>query len=259
MQNYPALPNFNPSMSTSSENPYGITGTDQNPYSTGNVIGGKHQLGGGATAEPTFDPQFTQSFYQFLNSLMTGQGGDLQNQLMQFLTGGKSNIPGADSLTSMAQTGNPISALPEWQKMIDAQQRGIGQGATNLKEQFAFMGDLASSPFATGMSDYFSQTTKDQNALLGQLDTQAMEAAMQRELAASQDITGMAGAESQFLNQLFQGSALASPNIYGGKKGSSLLGGIGSLLGGAGAGIGALGAASGSDILATLGPMLAGI
>jgi hypothetical protein len=205
------------------------------------------------------DPTFTNSFYQMLQQMMSGGGGDLQNQLLSFLTGGKSSIPGANSLTSMAQTGNPISALPEWQKMVEAQQRGIGQGATNLKEQFAFMGDLASSPFGTAMSDYFSQTTKDQNALLGQLDTQAMEAAMQRELAASQDITGMAGAESQFLNQLFQGSALASPNIYNSKKGSSMLGGIGSLLGGAGAGIGALGAMGGSDILATLGPMLAGI
>jgi hypothetical protein len=186
------------------------------------------------------DPVFTNNFYQMLQSLMSGGGGDLQNQLLSFLTGGHSNIPGASSLSSMAQTGNPISALPEWQKMIDAQQRQIGQGAANLKEQFAFMGDLASSPMATGMSDYFSQTAKDQNALLGQLDTQAMEAAMQRELAASQDITGMAGAESQFLNQLFQGSALASPNIYSSKKGSSMLGGIGSLLGG----IGALGGAA---------------
>jgi hypothetical protein len=90
------------------------------------------------------------------------------------------------------------------------------------------------------MSDYFTQTTKDQNALLGQLDTQAMEAAMQRMLSADTTLTGMAGAESQFLDQLFQGSALASPNIYGGKKGSSILGGIGSLIGGAGGGIGAL-------------------
>lgn len=220
---YPALPNFNPSSSSSGS----YTLADQ-------LVGGKHQLGGGQTTEPTMDPTFTNSFYQMLQSLLGG-GGNLQNQLLSFLGGTPSSIPGADSLTGMAQTGKPISALPEWQKMIDAQQRGIGENAANLKEQFAFMGDLASSPMATGMSDFYAQTSKDQNALLGQLDTQAMENAMQRELAASQDITGMAGAESQFLNQLFQGSALASPNIYGGKKGSSLLGGIGSLLGGVGA------------------------
>jgi len=221
---YPALPNF--SVSGSAPMPQQYTLADQ-------LIGGKHKLGGGMTAEPTMDPLFTNNFYGMLRQLMSG-GGDLQNQLLSFLGGGQSNIPGASSLTSMAQTGNPISALPEWQKMIQAQQRGIGENAANLKEQFAFMGDLASSPMATGMSDYFAQTSKDQNALLGQLETQSMEAAMQRELAASQDITGMAGAESQFLNQLFQGSALASPNIYGGQKGSSMLGGIGSLLGGIG-------------------------
>src|SRR5882762_1538003 len=204
---YPALPNFNPG-NPSSPTAYHL----DNP-----LIGGKHNLGGGMFAEPTMSPTFTNNFYQILQSLMGGGGGDLQNQLLSFLSGGQSNIPGASSLTSMAQTGNPISALPEWQKMIQAQQRGIGENAANLKEQFAFMGDLASSPMATGMSDYFAQTSKDQNALLGQLETQSMEAAMQRELAASQDITGMAGAETQFLNQLFQGCALASPIVYGGK------------------------------------------
>src|SRR6266403_1306409 len=233
---YPALPNFNPSTAP------GVNNFTQNTPSSSNYWqpGGKHQLGGGMTSEPTMDPTFTANFYQMLQSLMQGGGGDLQNQLLSFLGGGPSNIPGASSLTGMAQTGDPISALPEWQKMIQAQQRGIGENAANLKEQFAFMGDLASSPMATGMSDYFTQTSKDQNALLGQLDTQAMESAMQRKLAASQDITGMAGAESQFLNQLFQGGAMASPNIYGGKSGSSLLGGIGSLIGG----IGTLGGAA---------------
>ena len=239
---YPALPNFNPSTSFSGS----YTLADP-------LVGGKHKLGGGMTTEPTMDPTFTNNFYGMLQQLMSG-GSDLQNQLLSFLGGGKSNIPGADTLTSMAQTGNPISALPEWQKMIEAQQRGIGENAANLKEQFAFMGDLASSPMATGMSDFYAQTTKDQNALLGQLDTQAMEAAMQRELAASQDITGMAGAESQFLNQLFQGAALASPNIYGGQKGSSILDGIGSLLGAgaSGAGAGLAASAGGSGTIASI-------
>jgi len=246
---YPALPNFN--VSGGGSMPQQYTLADQ-------LIGGKHKLGGGMTAEPTMDPLFTNNFYGMLRQLMSGGGGDLQNQLLSFLGGGQSNIPGASSLTSMAQTGNPISALPEWQKMIQAQQRGIGENAANLKEQFAFMGDLASSPMATGMSDYFAQTSKDQNALLGQLETQSMEAAMQRELAASQDITGMAGAETQFLNQLFQGSALASPNIYGGGKGSSILGGIGSLLGAGASGAGA-GLAASAGGAGTMEAILAGL
>src|SRR6266436_3096473 len=237
---YPALPNFNPSTSGSTNFTPNVPG--QSDYWQ---PGGKHQLGGGMTSEPTMDPNFTANFYQMLQGLMSGGGGDLQNQLLSFLGGGQSNIPGASSLTEMANIGDPISALPEWQKMIEAQQRGIGENAANLKEQFAFMGDLASSPMATGMSDYFTQTSKDQNALLGQLDTQAMESAMQRKLAASQDITGMAGAESQFLQQLFQGGALASPNMYGGKTGSSMLGGIGSILGGLGGLAGGIGDAGG--------------
>lgn len=224
---YPALPNFSPGKGATGEMPQQYTLADQ-------LVGGKHNLGGGMTAAPTMDPLFTNSFYGMLRQLMSGGGGDLQNQLLSFLTGKGSNIPGSASLTEMSQTGDPISALPEWQKMIEAQQRGIGENAANLKEQFAFMGDLASSPFGTAMGDYFTQTSKDQNALLAQLETQAMENAMGRKLTASQDITGMAGAESQFLDQLFQGSALASPNMFQKKAGGSLLGGIGSLLGGLG-------------------------
>ena len=243
---YPALPNFNPSMSATPSAPYQPNIPGQSNYWQ---PGGKHQLGGGMTSEPTMDPTFTANFYQMLQGLMSGGGGDLQNQLLSFLGGGQSNIPGASSLSEMANTGDPISALPEWQKMIEAQQRGIGENAANLKEQFAFMGDLASSPMATGMSDYFTQTSKDQNALLGQLDTQAMEAAMQRKLTASQDITGMAGAESQFLDQLLQGGAFASPNMYGGKQGSSILGGLGSLIGGVGTLAGAASDAGGIGAL----------
>jgi hypothetical protein len=242
---YPALPNFNPSSNPSAGAWTTPTSTAGSFHLDNPLIGGKHELGGGMATSPTMDPTFTNSFYQMLQGLMSGGGGDLQNQLLSFLGGGKSNIPGASSLSEMANTGDPISALPEWQKMIEAQQHGIGENAANLKEQFAFMGDLASSPMATGMSDYFSQTSKDQNALLGQLDTQAMESAMQRKLTASQDITGMAGAESQFLQQLFQGGALASPNLYNDKKGSSMLGGIGSLLGGAAQGIGGFAAGFG--------------
>jgi hypothetical protein len=247
---YPALPNFNPG---------GQGNSVQQQYTLADpLVGGKHKLGGGMTAEPTMDPLFTNNFYGMLRSMMSGGGGDLQNQLLSFLGGHGSNIPGSSQLTSMANTGNPISALPEWQKMVEAQQRGIGQGAANLKEQFAFMGDLASSPMGSAMGDYYAQTAKDQNALLGQMDTQSMEAAMQRMLSADTSIAGMAGAETQFLDSLFQGSALASPNIYGGSKGSSLLGGIGSLIsagaGGAAAGLGASagGAGVGASVLAGL-------
>jgi hypothetical protein len=166
-----------------------------------------------------------------LQSLMGGGGGQLQQQLLSFLNGGQSNIPGAQSLTQMANTGDPISALPEWQAMVKAMGQNTAQNQANLKEQFAFSGDLQSSPFGTAMSNYMQQTNLDQNALLGQLDTTAMENAMQRELTASQGLTGMAANETQFLDQLFSSGALASPNLFK-KSQSSVLGGIGSLLSG---------------------------
>jgi|SRR5882724_2252142 len=255
--NYPALPNFNPSGGNTS---FGNAYTDALPpagsfkrgeYYPG-YTGGKSDLGGNTFTAPTFDPAFTTQFYQMLTQMMGGGGGNLQNQLLEFLGGGQSNIPGADSLTSMANTGNPISALPEWQKMIEAQQRGIGENAANLKEQFGFMGNLASSPFGNAMSDYFQQTSKDQNALLAQMDTQAMENAMNRELSASQGIMGMAGAESQFLDSLFSGAATASPNLFQKSKTSGLggiLGGVGSMLGGIGSLAGAASSAGGIGAL----------
>jgi hypothetical protein len=229
MQNYPALPNFNPSVSTGgSSTPWAMTSPSA-AAPTGTTPGGDPYIGHGLYENPTYDPGFTGGYYGMLQQLMAGGGGDLQNQLLSFLSGGSSTIPGASSLTEMAKTGDPISALPEWQKMIAAQQQNIQQNQAQLKEQFGFAGDLQSSPFGTAMSNYEQQTSKDQDALLAQLEQQSMESAMQRKLAASQDITGMAGAETQFLDQLFSQGAFASPGLSK-KSSSSPLGGIGSLL-----------------------------
>lgn len=92
----------------------------------------------------------------------------LLTQLAQFFqTGQGGGAPGLNTLSTIANNG--ISALPEWQSMIDAQQQNIHQNEANLKEQFGAMGNLAGSPFGTAMSNFEQQTTKDQNALLGQL------------------------------------------------------------------------------------------
>lgn len=268
---YPSLPNFGASYPSGSPMPGpaqgfnpmgGFGGTSGSSGSAGGVgnfftgvPGGKNDMGGNVFTAPTYDPAFTSSFFQMLQGLLGG-GSNLQGDLLSFLSGGPTNIPGASSLASMAQTGNPISALPEWQKMLDAQQRNIGQNQANLKEQFAFAGDLASSPFGTAMTDYMTQTTKDQNALLAQLEQQAMEAAMGRELQASTSLTGLAGAESQFLDQLFASGATASPSLFTKSKTgglSGLLGGVGSLLGG----IGSLG--SSASEAGGIGALLAGL
>lgn len=196
-------------------------------------VGSTTQIGGGLETTPTMDPSFTGNFYSMLQSMLGG-GAGLQNQLLSFLSGGgPSNIPGANQLENMSQTGGLISALPEWQSMVAAMGQNTAQNEAQLKEQFAGMGALDSSPFGTAMSDYLQQTNLSQNSLLGQLDTQAMQQAMQNELTASTSLTGMAGQESQFLDQLFSSAATSSPGVA--KKGgsSSLLGGIGSLLGGA--------------------------
>jgi hypothetical protein len=225
---YPSIPNFGAGGGLGS----GATGAGGAGKFFNNQPGGQMNMGGNIFTAPTFDPNFTSSFYGMLQQLLGSGGGgsNLQNQLLSFLSGGQTNIPGASSLSSMAQTGNPISALPEWQKMIAAQQQNIQQNQAGLKEQFAFMGDPASSSFGTAESNYMQQTTKDQNALLAQLEQQSMESAMQRELSASTSLTGMAGAESQFLDSLFSGAATASPGLFDKHKGS-LLGGIGSLIG----------------------------
>ena len=269
--NYPSLPNLGASNTTpggTSSGGYNY-GTGRDP-TTGrfsgagkagqyfpNVPGGKSDMGGNVFTAPTFDPGFTSQFYQMLQQIMAGSGGGLQNNLLSFLGGGPSSIPGAAGMTEMANTGDPISALPEWQSMIAAQQQNIQQNQANLKEQFGFAGDLESSPFGTAMSNYMQQTSKDENALLAQLEQQAMESAMGRKLSADTSLMGMAGAESQFLDQLFSGAATASPGLFEKNKGS-LLGGIGSLIGagaaGASAGLGAAGggAGLGASILAGL-------
>jgi hypothetical protein len=240
---YPALPNFNTPVSTSGSGPTQQlgSGSQQYPWQTwqnesgfNNTPGGSNKFGGYQTA-PTMDPAFTNQFYSMLSQLM-GQSSGVQGNLLSFLQGGPSSTPGASNLSSLASTGNPISAMPEWQQMIQAQQQNIQQNQANLKEQFAFSGDLQSSPFGTAMSNYSQQTTADQNSLLGQLQTSALENAQNRGLQASMGVQSLGANESQFLNQLFASSALTSPQVLG-QQHSSMLGGIGSLLG-AGAGIG---------------------
>lgn len=262
---YPSLPNFNPTSGGGSFAPQNYSPASNVPpgYGPGQYWtgpGGRADLGGNTFAAPTYDPQFTSQYYTMLQGLL-GQSGGMQNNLLSFLQGGPSSIPGASQLSQMAQTGDPISALPEWQQMLQAQQQNISQNQANLKEQFAFSGDLQSSPFGTAMSDYMQQTSKDQNALLAQMQTQAMENAMGRELTAGQGLQAEAGGESQFLQQLLATGALASPAIFQKSKTSGLggmLGGIGSLLGagasGASAGLTAAGAGSGG-----IGAILAGL
>jgi hypothetical protein len=140
--------------------------------------------------------------------------------------------------------------------MVEAMKRNTGENEANLKEQFNFGGGLASSPFGTAMTDFATQTNLDQNALLGQLQTSALESAQGRKLGAEeflgQGAEGMAqflqGLDQQSLDRIYQEFIRTSPqyNPLLGYQGQAALtfpptnqkgsggGGIGGILSGAG-------------------------
>lgn len=129
----------------------------------------------------------------------------IMQQLMQFFQGKGGNAPGENTLTNIANNG--ISALPQWQSMIAAQQQNIGQQQANLKEQFAGMGDLAGSPFGTSMSNFNEQTTLDQNSLLAQLTQQNIGT----QIGVDEN---MVSGASQFGNQVQSLDNQAIQNMY---------------------------------------------
>lgn len=183
-------------------------------------VGAADKLPGGAGTSPSLDPQFTQALDQFLrgqlgngispfnlSSFLPSTGGNtspgqvaaplnpMLQQLMQFLSTGSGGGAGSSQLMGLASnpmasfgtmgtTGNPTDVMPEWQSMINAQQTNIGQNQANLKEQFGSMGNLSSSSAANAMALYNTQTTADQNSLLGQLTSQSTESAQGRLLQA---------------------------------------------------------------------------
>ena len=190
-----------------------------NPSNPTGPLGGVLNAGSGNATVQTLYPGFTNQFYNWLQSQM-GQGAtpfnlsavlpssgqattpgsltapltDINQMLEQFYKTGTGGPAGTGTMQSMAQTGNPTDVGPAWQAMIDAQQRNIAQQGANLREQFAFGGDLKSSPFGQAATDFYSQTAKDQNAMLAQMQQQASEAAAGRKLTAGEDLlTGGTG------------------------------------------------------------------
>lgn len=180
---------------------------------------GMTDIGHNFGAVGPLDPALTTQLFQYLQGMIgkgasgftgtttlpsggtTGSGdlsaplNDLMKQLQSFYSGGATNAPGLNSLTSFASNGQPIDQTPAWQAMVDSMQKHIGENQANLKEQFNFGGNLASSPFGNAMSDYMTQTSKDQNAMLLSAQAQAMEAAKGRQLNASE---GLLSGNQQF-------------------------------------------------------------
>lgn len=129
-----------------------------------------------------------------------GPGADVLNQFM------KGGGPGSDILSRMAQTGMPTDVGPAWEAMKASQQRGIEQGAADLKQQFNFAGGLAGSPFGSAIGDYYNQASKDLNSILAQMSVGAQESARERQMGAA-DILGTKGLSAA---DILRGTALSA-------------------------------------------------
>lgn len=249
-----------------------------------------YYLGGQHFETPPINPGLTNSFTNFLQSqvgqgvtpfnlsapLPTG-GSTLPGQLSpgldpisqaleSFYSGGSSSIPGSSQLSQMAQTGDPISALPEWNAMVQAMQQQIGTGAANVKEMEAGTGNIAGSGGALASSQYQEQTSKDLNAQLVTAQTTALENAKNRQLGAgeflqqgaSQLAPYLQGLDQNAITQMYnefirtqpqynpllgyqQASATTFPPTYGKPSSTGALGGllsgIGGLFGGIASGV----------------------
>ncbi len=148
-------------------------------------VGAATKLPGGAGGGPTLDPRFTQAFDQFLRSFL-GRGATPFNLSALLPSTGEATTPGTltapmnpimESLMKFFQTGEggPMpGVLPMWEAAMGAMRRPEEEAEANLREQFSFMGNLASSPFGTSMADFQNQAALSKQALLGQLSLQAL-------------------------------------------------------------------------------------
>jgi len=138
---------------------------------------------------------------------LTAGPNPIAQQLMQFFRGeGGAGMPGLDVMQQLAETGLPVSQLPAWQAMVAAQERNIGQREAGLREEFAFTGNLAGSPFGTAMTDFQTQTALDQNALLAMMETGALESAAGRQAAAAPFLAQFGSQFQEYLQGLDQES-----------------------------------------------------
>lgn len=218
-------------------NPVGPTykpGGPAAPYNpnnpTGNV-GGVLNAGTQDQTVTTLYPGFTNQFYNWLQSQM-GQGAapfnlsaimpstgqptapgtltapenPILQALQQFYQTGTGGPTGSSTLASMAQTGNPTDVGPAWQAMNAAENQNTQNNAADLREQFAFGGDLASSPFANAMTQFYNQNTLNQNAQLTQAEQAAQESAAGRQLSAATGLQTGAGDLATGLQSLDQSS-----------------------------------------------------
>lgn len=222
-------------------------------------------IGKGMFAQNPLDPALTSQLFQWLQSQIGKgvPGFDLSTilpssgqatapgQLNAPLNSVMQNImalfdPSSGSLGKLASGG--IDATPIWQKTVDAMQRQIAQGGANLKEQFNVEGGLASSPFGQAAVDYQTQSNKDLDSLLANMQFQGI----QDQLQAAGMQTGVGqflqGLDQQSIQNMLQefirtspqynpllgmefGAATTFPPVLQPQKGGGALGGLLSSLG----------------------------
>jgi len=221
---------------------FNFPGPATGPGSTG--------IGKGMFAENPLNPALTNAFFNYLFSNI-GQGvpsfpgslsANMDPTMQQFM---KLFMPGG-AIGDMAANG--VNAVPTWQNMVDAMQRQIGQGAANLKEQFNVSGNLSSSPMGSAMVDYFTQSNKDLNSLLGNLTFQGIQDQLQAANMSGSAANMFQGLDQAAIDRMYQefirtspqynpllgmefGAATTFPPMFNPKTG---MGGLGALLGGGG-------------------------
>lgn len=131
---------------------------------------------------------------------LNAMANPLLQQLMQgYQSGNFGNVPGMGTLSTIANQG--ISALPEWQSMVNAMGQNTAQNQAQLAEQFGSMGGLGGTSFGNAMSNYMQGVNAQQNALLGQLQqTNILQGQIPAAEQMMQGATGM-GQYAQGLNQ----------------------------------------------------------
>ena len=230
---YPNTPGIVPttpggSLPVDSSNYYGGSSAAM-PYGSAYQPGNANPISQGFLTMPTFSPYDTAQYSTYMQSQIgkgidpfnlstslpsSGQAtqpgqlnapmNDVYQQLQQFLTGAPSSMPGASQATQMAQTGNPVDQTAAWQAMIASQGQNTANNATNLREQFAGMGALDSSPFGAAMQQFYNQNTLNQNQQLTSATATAQENAQNRELQAQQGTQALAsgvGSNIQTIDQ----------------------------------------------------------
>lgn len=119
------------------------------------------------------------------------------------------NLGYLNSIASGQGAGAPVSQVPAWQQMVQAQQYNIQQGADQLAEQFNNGGGLFSTAYGNAAGQYQQQARLGENAQLTAAQTQALQAANQNQLTAAQQLSSQGYGAANTAAQLGTQSSLA--------------------------------------------------